>query len=88
KMNEEFKDGYILLAPEVPPQLEQYVTNARAMYATECGTTGHAASIAIEKGIVYLGRGVSNVPNLLQTIRSGSKLGIAASKEEGLLYLL
>lgn len=88
EMNKKFSDGYVLLAPEVPPQLEQYVTNAKAMYATECGTTGHAAAIACEKGIVYLGRGVSSVPNLLERIRSGDRIGIAASKDEGLLYRL
>lgn len=87
KLNQQFKKGYILLTPEVPPQLEQYVSNAKAMYATECGTTGHAAAIAVEKGIIYLGRGNSNVQNLLGTIRSGTKLGIAASRDEGILYL-
>jgi pyruvate, water dikinase len=87
EMNREFNEGYILLSPEVPPQLEQHVTNARAMYATECGTTGHAAAIATEKGIIYLGRGVSPMPNLLESIRSGTKLGIAVSKDEGILYL-
>jgi pyruvate, water dikinase len=88
ELNKQFKDGYILIAPEVPPQLEQYVTNARAMYATECGTTGHAAAVACEKGIIYLGRGVSSAPNLLQRIRSGDRLGIAVSREEGILYTL
>lgn len=88
EMNKQFSDGYILLTPEVPPQLEQYVTNAKAIYASECGTTGHAAAIACEKGIVYLGRGVSSAPNLLERIRSGDRVGIAASKDEGLLYLL
>lgn len=88
EMNKRFSNGYVLLAPEVPPQLEQYVTNARAMYATECGTTGHAAAIACEKGIVYLGRGISSVPNLLERVRSGTRIGIAASKDEGILYTL
>ncbi len=88
EMNRKYSDGYILLAPEVPPQLEQYVTNARAMYATECGTTGHAAAIACEKGIVYLGRGVNSFPNLLERVRSGTRIGIAASKNEGILYML
>ena len=87
-LNRQFGDGYILLAPEIPLQLEQYVTNARAMYATECGTTGHAASVACEKGIVYMGRGVNTLPDLLSKIRSGTKLGIAVSKDEGILYLL
>ncbi|MBU4242105.1 MAG: PEP/pyruvate-binding domain-containing protein [Nanoarchaeota archaeon] len=87
ELNKEYQDGYILLTPEVPPQLEQFVTNARAMYATECGTTGHAAAIAVEKGIIYLGRGNSNVPNLLQSVRSGMRIGIAVSKDEGLLYI-
>jgi pyruvate,water dikinase len=87
ELNKKFKDGYVLLTPEVPPQLEQYVTNAKAMYATECGTTGHAAAIATEKGIIYLGRGNSNVPNLLEDIRSGTRIGIAVSKDEGLLYI-
>ncbi|MGV8141061.1 MAG: PEP/pyruvate-binding domain-containing protein [Candidatus Woesearchaeota archaeon] len=87
ELNKAYKDGYILLSPEVPPQLEQFVTNAKAMYATECGTTGHAAAIAVEKGIIYLGRGNSNVPNLLQNIRSGTRMGIAVSNDEGLLYI-
>ena len=87
ELNKQFKEGYVLLTPEVPPQLEQYVTNARAMYATECGTTGHAAAIAVEKGIIYLGRGTSNIPNLLQTVRSGMQVGIAVSKDEGILYI-
>ena len=26
------------------------------------------------------------IPNLLKTVRSGTRLGIAASKEEGILY--
>ncbi len=86
ELNKRYSDGYILLSPEVPPQLEQHVTNAKAMYATECGTTGHAAAIAVEKGIIYLGRGVSNVQNLLASVRSGDELGIAVSKEEGILY--
>jgi pyruvate, water dikinase len=86
QMNMDNSDGYILLAPEVPPQLELYATNARGMYASECGTTGHAAAIACEKGIVYLGRGASSVPNLLEHVRSGDKIGIAVSKDEGILY--
>ncbi len=88
EMNKQFSDGYVLLAPEVPPQLEQYVTNARAIYATECGTTGHAAAIASEKGVIYLGRGISSVPNLLERVRSGDRIGVAVSKDEGLLYRL
>jgi len=88
QLNKDFKEGYILLTPEVPPQLEQHVSNAKAMYATECGTTGHAAAIAVEKGIIYLGRGNSNVQNLLATIRSGMRIGIAVSNDEGIIYLL
>ncbi len=88
QMNKDFASGYVLIAPEVPSQLEQHVTNARGMYATECGTTGHAAAIACEKGIVYLGRGINSVPDLLATIRSGDRVGIAASKDEGILYRL
>lgn len=87
EMNKRYaKGGYILLTPEVPPQLEQYVTNARAMYATECGTTGHAAAVAAERGIVYLGRGANSVPNLLQSVRSGTRIGIAVNRDEGILY--
>jgi len=89
KMNKEYADsGYILITPEVPPQLEQYVTNAKAMYATECGTTGHAAAVACERGIVYLGRGQNSIPNLLQNLRSGVNIGIAVDKREGILYLV
>jgi len=88
ELNKEFKEGYLLLTPEVPPQLEEYVTNAKAMYATECGTTGHAAAIATEKGIIYLGRGDNKISNLLQKINSGDKMGIAVSKEKGILYTL
>jgi pyruvate,water dikinase len=87
EMNRQFSEGYVLLTPEVPPQLEQYVTNARAMYATECGTTGHAAAVASERGIIYLGRGASSIPNLLQVVRSGTKIGLAANQTEGILYL-
>ncbi len=87
EMNRQYSNGYILIAPEVPPQLEQHVTNARGMYATECGTTGHAAAIAVEKGIIYLGRGASTTPNLLSTLKSGTKVGIAVSKDEGIVYL-
>jgi pyruvate,water dikinase len=86
ELNQRYSDGYILLSPEVPPQLEQHVTNAKAMYATECGTTGHAAAIAVEKGIIYLGRGVSNIQNLLASVRSGDELGIAVSGDKGILY--
>ena len=86
EMDRKYSNGYVLISPEVPPQLEQVVTNAKGMYATECGTTGHAAAIACEKGIVYLGRGDS-IPNLLTTVRSGTKVGIASSKDEGILYL-
>lgn len=86
-LNKKYSKGYVLITPEVPPQLEQFVTNARAMYATECGTTGHAAAVASEKGIIYLGRGNNSVPDLLTTVRSGTKVGIAVSNEEGILYL-
>lgn len=85
-MNQRYSDGYILLSPEIPPQLEQHVTNAKAMYSTECGTTGHAAAIAVEKGIIYLGRGTNNIPDLLSSVRSGDQIGIAVSKNQGTLY--
>jgi pyruvate, water dikinase len=88
EMNKQYaKEGYVLLTPEVPPQLEQHVTNARAMYATECGTTGHAAAVACERGIIYLGRGANSVPNLLERVRSGTRIGLAVNKDEGILYL-
>lgn len=88
EMNNQYaKDGYVLLTPEVPPQLEQHVTNAKAIYATECGTTGHAAAVACEKGIIYLGRGANSFPNLLERVRSGTKVGMIVSRDEGILYL-
>ena len=89
EMDKQFSGGYVLLAPEVPPQLESHLTNVRGMAITECGTTGHAAAVAAERGIVYLGRveGVGQA-HLLQSVRSGTRVGIAASKSEGLLYLV
>ncbi len=88
ELDKKFRDGYILVTPEIPPQLEQYLTNARAIHATECGTTGHAAAVADEKGILYLGRGTSVVPNLLDVLQSGMNLGIAASKDQGIVFSL
>lgn len=86
ELNDRFKDGYVLLSPEIPPQLEQFVTNAKAMIVTECGTTGHAAAIACERGLIYMGRTVSSGPNILQAVRSGDMIGVAASKDEGMVY--
>ncbi len=86
-LNKQYKDGYILVTPEVPPQLEQHLSNCKAIYATECGTTGHAAAVAAEKGIIYLGRGVNTIP-MLEVLNTGMTLGIAVSKTEGIVYLV
>lgn len=86
EMNRQYNQGYVLLAPEIPPQLEQFVTNAKAMVVTECGTTGHAAAIATERGLIYMGRTVGTMNNLLETIRSGDVVGVAASRDQGMLY--
>ncbi len=85
--NKQFKDGFVLVSPEVPPQLEDFVTNAKAMVVTECGTTGHAAAIAAEKGILYMGRVVSSDgSSVLRQVRTGEMVGIAATRSEGIFY--
>ncbi|PLW79289.1 hypothetical protein C0585_08420 [Candidatus Woesearchaeota archaeon] len=86
ELNERYSSGYVLVTPEVPPELEQFVTNAKAIYSTECGTTGHAAAVACERGIIYMGRGIHH-PELLTTLRSGTPIGMATSKQEGFMYL-
>jgi len=85
KLDKKFK-GYILITPRLNPDLESHLINAKAIVATECGSTGHAAATAREKGILYLGATMGMNGNILEMIRTGDNVGIAVNNEKGILY--
>jgi pyruvate,water dikinase len=78
--------NYILVTPQLNSEMERHLTNVKAIVATECGSTGHAAAVAREKKILYLGAAKSSNGSLLDKVKTGDQLGVAIGKEKGIVY--
>lgn len=81
--NEEFEDGYVIASEHMNPDIINDAENVQAIAASEAGSNSHAATIAGDYGLTYIGGLDSNPEEELQT---GDEVVVEYNGRDGFMY--
>ena len=81
--NQEFSDGYIIATAHMNPDIINDAENVKAIVASEAGSSSHAATIAGDYGLTYIG-GLDSKPE--EELRTGDEAVVEYNGRDGFMY--
>ncbi len=82
-VNDEFSDGYILATAHMNPDIINDAENVEAIAASEAGSNSHAATIAGDYGLTYIG-GLDSKPE--RQLQTGDEAVVEYNGRDGFIY--
>jgi len=82
-INDEFSDGYILATAHMNPDIINDAENVEAIAASEAGSNSHAATIAGDYGLTYIG-GLDSKPE--EELQTGELAVVEYNGRDGFMY--
>lgn len=81
--NQEFPDGYIIATAHMNPDIINDAENVEAIVASEAGSNSHAATIAGDYGLTYIG-GLDSKPE--EELQTGDEAVVEYNGRDGFMY--